>query len=396
MKGEKRIMVFGHIPDWAGGRQSHGAANVIYNLAYKMSLIPGAEIFLVATDVYQKCIIRDNLTIIGWSKYLLLFFPFRHPFFTLYYILFLIKLFFSNKGMLGFWGLFFKGIYLRSKIDVYRPEIVHLHGPDAAIYEKIIPKEVKIAVTLHGIVSGDLMIKHQSAAGKLEHNICCSKRISKIYFVSHKLVNDFNNKFGQIIPQVEVILNAYDSGCYYYIEPKSHDGLALCTIASMSDRKGQERVVDGIIKSGINCSYHCIGNVDEEIEERIKRKINGCNVDVYIYGTKRPSEIREILSEVDYMILPSSSEGFGLVFLEAIACGVPVILPRDLPILEEKGMIMSGVNALLLENSTADAIAKVIPLLNNNYFDHKKVSNTVINYTWDDIAKLYFESLKKL
>ena len=39
------------------------------------------------------------------------------------------------------------------------------------------------------------------------------------------------------------------------------------------------------------------------------------------YGKRKPEEIRKLLAQADYMIMPSSSEGFGLTYLESMACG---------------------------------------------------------------------------
>ena len=47
-----RIMSFGHIPSWAGGKQESGLANVIYQLAKHGSEIPEAEVTLAATDCF--------------------------------------------------------------------------------------------------------------------------------------------------------------------------------------------------------------------------------------------------------------------------------------------------------------------------------------------------------
>ena len=96
------------------------------------------------------------------------------------------------------------------------------------------------------------------------------------------------------------------------------------------------------------------------------------------------------------MILPSSSEGFGLVYLESIACGVPVILPKNLPIVQEKGIIQPGVNAVLLESSSADSIAEILPKLKDLKFDHRKVAESIVDYSWDNIAKRYVESIKEI
>ena len=105
-------------------------------------------------------------------------------------------------------------------------------------------------------------------------------------------------------------------------------------------------------------------------------------------GVKKPGEIRELLAECDYMILPSSSEGFGLVYLEAIACGVPVIIPQHLPLAQE-GNILNEKNAIRIADSSSKAIEAILPSLQERKWDRKDVSASIISYTWDNIAKEY-------
>ena len=132
--------------------------------------------------------------------------------------------------------------------------------------------------------------------------------------------------------------------------------------------------------------YLCIGQISEEDLNKIKDKTNSLSFEWL--GVKTPDEIRTILAECDYMILPSSSEGFGLVYLEAIACGVPVIIPRNLPLAME-GNILTDSNSIKIEDCSSKAIQAVLPLLQDIKWDRKEISESIISYTWDSIAKEY-------
>ena len=71
-------------------------------------------------------------------------------------------------------------------------------------------------------------------------------------------------------------------------------------------------------------------------------------------GYKRGKELVEWLSAVDVFVFPSRTETFGLVALEALACGIPVAAhdvmgPRDI--------IDNGVDGFLSENLAEAAVA---------------------------------------
>ena len=391
-----RILSFGHIPSWAGGRQESGLGNVIYQLAKYMSKCERVKVTLAATDVFAPSIMHDDLHIIGWTKAILIKYALRHPFISLKWMIYVLYSKIKYGPIVDILGFFFKGIHLHRSIALCNPDVVHLHGPNACVYKAIISEGIKIVVTMHGLIGLDSTIANQSYLYKMEYEICKSNHYSMIGFIAQKLISEFKSLYGTINSPAKVFLNAYDSSVFNYIEPKEHDGLVLATVASLSENKGQERVLEAISKSKVCCQYICIGGDSSAYEKNINEKISSLDVSWEYVGKKSPAEIRELLSNVDYMILPSSTEGFGLVYLEAIACGVPVILPKHLPIVEEKGIIQPGVNSLLLKDSSVDAIAELLPNLANYQFDSRKVAESIVDYSWENIAKEYVECFRKL
>lgn len=391
-----RILSFGHIPSWAGGRQESGLGNVIYQLAKYMSECESVKVTLAATDVFKPLILHDDLHIIGWTKDILIKYALKHPFTSLRWMIYVLYSKIKYGPIVNILGFFFKGMHLHRSIGLSKPDVVHLHGPNACVYKAIITEDIKIVVTMHGLIGLDKTIENQTYLYKMEREICKSSRYSMVGFIAQKLISEFSSLYGAINSPAKVFLNAYDSNVFNYIEPKEHNGLVLATVASLSENKGQERVLEAIYKSEVNCRYICIGDDSTGYGGIIKDKVCSLNVSWEYVGKKSPTEIRKLLSDVDYMILPSSTEGFGLVYLEAIACGVPVILPKHLPIVEEKGIIQPGINALLLEDSSVDAIAELLPNLANYRFDSKKVAESIVDYSWKNIAKEYVECFRKL
>ena len=389
-----KILSFGHIPTWAGGKQNSGLANVIYQLAKNMASCNNVEVSLSATDVFQPCIQDGNLTILGWRKRSLISFALVHPFLAIKWLIVVVLSRFKYGSIISISGFYFKGLHLARCIKLVKPDIIHLHGMSACIYEKIVPSSVKIFVTMHGLIGKDQTIPNHANYMKMEQSACQSTRFEFMAFIAKQLQDEFHALYG-IQSESIAIPNAYDGHAFYFIEPKQHDKLTLLTVASLSDNKGQHRVIEAISMSGISCKYVCIGAGSDELIKRNEALAMQKNVDYEYVGRKTPSEIREYMASVDYMILPSSTEGFGLVFLETIACGVPVILPKHLPIVKELNLIKPGANSLLLEDSSCEAIVNVLKTLSLSDFNHFEVSNTIPGYTWNDIANQYINTIYK-
>jgi glycosyltransferase involved in cell wall biosynthesis len=109
----------------------------------------------------------------------------------------------------------------------------------------------------------------------------------------------------------------------------------LCAVGRLSPEKGFDVLVDAVALLardgyGITCDIYGAGPEREALRERIGRR--GLSGRVALRGAV--SNARERLSGYDAVVIPSRSEAFGLVALEAYDAGVPVVA-SDLPGLRE-------------------------------------------------------------
>lgn len=99
----------------------------------------------------------------------------------------------------------------------------------------------------------------------------------------------------------------------------------------------------------------------------------------------------DALPEIDVLVLPSEAEGFGLVLIEAMAAGVPVI-GTDVPGIRD--VIQHGVNGLLVPVNDPAALAAAIERIRNDTLLVSRLvttgRNTVIErYAWNAILGQY-------
>lgn len=95
---------------------------------------------------------------------------------------------------------------------------------------------------------------------------------------------------------------------------------------------------------------------------------------------KKHEEVFSYLKSAKVLVIPSSREGFGMIAVEANACGLPV-LTVDSPNNAVKELIREGVNGKVVplsENAVADGINQLIG---------KRVKIKLDSYKWENIAE---------
>ena len=106
--------------------------------------------------------------------------------------------------------------------------------------------------------------------------------------------------------------------------------LTLTRLAATEQYKGHEQVINVIGKlknkfPGIR--YILAGQYDADEKIRIRDLIvaNDVEQQVILTGFIKENELSDHFLLADVFVLPSKKEGFGIVFIEALACGLPVI-----------------------------------------------------------------------
>lgn len=124
-----------------------------------------------------------------------------------------------------------------------------------------------------------------------------------------------------------------------------------------------------------NWKLKIVGEGPEKIS--LEKEIKGLNLCNSVLLAGYSNNVRKEISESSIFVLISLYEGFGLVLLEAMACGLPLVAfacqfgPKDI--------IREGINGFLIENRSIENLSKKIILLIQNRQIRENMSHQALN-----------------
>ncbi|MGH7885857.1 MAG: glycosyltransferase family 4 protein [Thermodesulfobacteriota bacterium] len=242
------------------------------------------------------------------------------------------KLFIEDKCFKGCKKNRLKFFFESLKIIFYSDVVIlgHINLYLVAVYCLLIRK--KFIIVTHGIEVWKNKNPFKNIILKRAHKI-----LSVSNFTKDKLVHIHNVK----PEKIAIVFNSIDPSFIKSVEEKKFnlniekkdDFLTILTVCRMSSEekyKGYDKVIEAIaiVKKKLkNIKYIIVGSSDNmesiRLKELIKRK--GLEDNVKFSGEVLDSELIDYYLSSDIFAMPSKGEGFGIVFLEALLCGLPVI-----------------------------------------------------------------------
>jgi glycosyltransferase involved in cell wall biosynthesis len=148
------------------------------------------------------------------------------------------------------------------------------------------------------------------------------------------------------------------------------DSRLIGTIGHFAPLKGYEELMVAmaeVIRGGFNIKLALVGDViysnSNEYKQKLLSLIDSTGLRDRIIFTGYRENIPELLASFDIFVLPSRSEGFGRVNLEAMAMGRPVISTFVGGIPE---VVLDGVTGILVTPGDSKALAHAIMRLLND------------------------------
>jgi Glycosyltransferase len=175
----------------------------------------------------------------------------------------------------------------------------------------------------------------------------------------------------------------------------------LLYVGRLVPQKGIEQLLKAVsilIKEGTRVRLDVAGTGAKAYVlhlKRLARKL-GISSQVRWLGYRKPNEVRHLYATRGAVVMPSLEESFGLVALEALASGIPLVSTRS-------GGLADVVNAAVAQtipHPSGAAIARSIrAMLNNKRLTDKRVAAGRLlasRYPWSRSAHLYMKLFRQL
>mgnify|MGYP005837720585 CR=1 FL=1 len=182
------------------------------------------------------------------------------------------------------------------------------------------------------------------------------ERASQVITISHYNKNFLRDELGIPADKIHIIRCGINPD-YFRPDPSAPKDIDILCVARLHPLKGLPYLIEACRKlrergREINCVIIGEGAERENLEGLIKEQ--GLEGVVTLAGLKTQREVREYIRRARVVTLPSSSEGLGVVLMEALASEVPVVASRVLGVPE---LVEDGVNGFLTEPGDTDALA---------------------------------------
>ena len=245
------------------------------------------------------------------------------------------------------------------------PDIIHAHGRflNAGALALAIKKKNKISY-----IYTEHSTYYQRGLAPVESKFVLSEVINQAFFftcVSPSLVESVSKFLEQNHSAAFIVPNVIDK-IYETSIPirKSSDGFVFLTVASLDYKKGIDVLLKAFKKAFDGNQKYLLQIAGEGLLrtdlEKLKSDLK-LNDTVSFLGSQSKFEIKLLMDSADIFVLPSRIETFGVVVIEALSRGCPVIATKsggpEYILNESCGVVIEANNENQLVNSLKNMIS---------------------------------------
>jgi len=164
-----------------------------------------------------------------------------------------------------------------------------------------------------------------------------------------------------------------DRSVFKFNKPKNEEPIAVC-VSRVSPEKNLE------VFFNMKWSGRKIMVGDGPYLNKYKQEYP----DVEFVGLKRGTQLASYYQNADVFVFPSLLDTFGVVMIEALACGTPVV---GFEVTGPIDVIQSGINGYLVSDNLGDAAYRALSL------DRETIHQSSLKYTWENSYNIFKSNL---
>jgi glycosyltransferase involved in cell wall biosynthesis len=240
-----------------------------------------------------------------------------------------------SLGLSRFQGFVSAKKRIKTLMTEIKPDVIHTQGIRADIISSMLQIDIQKVATIRNLPQFDYIMTYGQIMGRLMCmlHISALKKISLCIGVSEAVTNNLKNKYK--IQNVSAIQNGVDTNIYFpsgdsekkLLREKLNlhiTGNIFISSGHLSELKDPLfLIIMWNKKFGIHKDNHLIligaGNLLEKCRQEARN-----NKNIHIIG--RVNNVADYLRCSDYYVSVSHAEGLPNAVLEAMACGLPVLL----------------------------------------------------------------------
>jgi len=310
----------------------------------------------------------------------------------------------SSKRFLGFKGNLLKFILVATKKGIKNDIVLlsHINSSLVGVIIKTLSPKTKVYIQVHGIevwrklnfIKRQLLKKADLIlpVSVFTQNVMVNQHHvnpAKCIVLNNCIDPNFTRKFNQHTQKLIQHKTGINS---------SHQVLITLTrLSSYEKYKGYDQVIKAVSiikKTNPLIRYIIAGKYDDDEYKRIQTLIQQHNVEneVKLTGFINDDDISTYFGIADVFVLPSKKEGFGIVFIEAMACGLPVIGGN------QDGSVDALCNGEMGTLINPDSIDELVNAINNQLaniktFNHLEIINKTEEYFGYNQYKEQFKNI---
>lgn len=261
----------------------------------------------------------------------------------------------------------------KKKVKSISPDLIRVYGAywPSDFIAKVRPRNTPVVLSIHD--SHPSMIFHSSAFS--DHLICMSSVVEDTVI---KKTNVNKKRFIRLPNRVDtsVFYPQAEKKKIQALFPSLPEGKAILHVGRKSIEKNINTVISSL--NHLPKDYFCIfvgqGNKDKYTEQAKNQEVEDrC----FWIDSINNSDLADWYNACSCLCVPSLWEGFGIVFIEAAACGTPIITSNIQPMSEYLKHKESAY--LVNEYKSPEALAHAIrEVCNNEELRQKITTNAVI------------------